>query len=262
MATPEDILIGVYGQPPDIVGAFMTSYFGAKDFDEKLGGKYKLIYSKVNNIPLRVKIISLGSHPFRNEKLNILEMCHGHIIIYRNEYKDDILTSNIYKKVKAKGIPHLFLNIDGDPAESDFEEFDLIRGLKWIISASYEYKTTKRVMIANQTLVTTHENFVKSSSAVYSLIKQLDATKKLVDSISMLINAVNWEFKEIPDVKKIKKLLEEKLNRMTFIKIQEHIDKLIELDTRYKNKDISSELFRAMANQQIRRIFNSIIEYL
>jgi len=262
MATPEDVLIGVYGQPPDIVGAFMTSYFGAKDFDNKLGGKYKLIYSKVNNIPLRVKIINLGSHPFKNEKLNILEMCHGHIIIYRNEYKNNILTSNVYEGVKAKNIPHLFLNIDGDPAESDFEHFDLIRGLKWIISASYEYKTTRRVMIASQTLVTTHENFVKNSSAVYSLIKQLDAAKELVDNISMLINAVNWEFRETPDVRKIKDLLEKKLDRMTLIKIQEYIDKLTELDTRYRNKDISAELFRAMANQQIRRIFNSIIKYL
>ncbi|MGQ4833373.1 MAG: hypothetical protein ACP6IS_05740 [Candidatus Asgardarchaeia archaeon] len=262
MASPESLKIGVFGLPADIVGAFMTSYFGAKEIDRSLSLKYKIVYSLVNNIPLKVQFLNFGAFPFKSEKKREILSCNGFIIVLKSEHEHDVFSSEIYKEVKKKGFPHLIIHIDGDITLSDFEEFDLIKGLKWLVSASYEYKVTQRTIIPKQTLVVSHEEFVKRSTVFYGEIKKLDKSRELVEEISRQINAENWEFKIIPKTKDVETVLREKLDRMTFLKIQEYLDKMKELEQRYLNHEISAELYRAMASQQIRRIFNHLIKYL
>lgn len=261
---PPSMSLAVYGLPADIVGAFSGSYLGMNKISNKWNTKYQIVHAKIEGTPLQVEIFNFNARPFEDSSVKnlILKEFPGHILIYKNTHRDMILSSEFFKEVKQRKIPHMIIEIDGDKSDSDVLEFDFFKVLRWLIEESYNFQFNKKPILTRQKIVITHEEFVKYAPKVYNRIKKYESDYELLMKILREINVENAEFQTLPDAKQINEVLKNNLDRFTYLKLTDVIDRINDVEERYKKHLVSKEHFLAVANHQVKRIIDNLLSYI
>jgi len=264
MMYPPSMKLAVYGLPADIVGAFSVSYLDMNKASGKWNTKYQIVHSKIEGTPLQVEIYNFNARPLEDESIKelLLKDFPGHIIVYKNTHKEVVIHSEIFKEVEKRKIPHMIIEIDGDKRDSDVIEFDFFKILKWLIEESYTFQFNKRPILTKQKIVITHEEFVKFAPKIYNIIKKHEKNYELLMKILREINVKNAEFQTLPDSKQINETLKNNLDRFTYLKLVDAVDRIRDVEERYKAHLVSKEHFLAVANHQVKRIIDNLLSYI
>ena len=256
--------IAVYGMPADIVGAFSVSYLDMNKISTKWNTKYQIVHSKIEGTPLQVEIYNFNARPLDDPNIKdvVLKDFPGHIIIYKSTHKEKILDSDVFEGVEKRKVPHMIIEIDGDRRDSDVIDFDFFKTLKWLIQESYTFQFNRKTLLARQKIVITHEEFVKFSTKIYNIIKNHEKNYELLMKILREINVENAEFQTLPDAKQINETLKNNLNRFTYLKLIDAVDRIRDVEERYKNHLVSKEHFLAVANHQVKRLIDNLLSYI
>lgn len=269
MSYPEEVKIALYGHPADIVGAFAGSYLGMVNIDNRYKTKYQYIDIKESVVPIRAKIMNFNALPFEEEEYTMfLDDFAGHIMVFRTQ-KKEIFQSEFIKEVKRRRIPFFAIGIDSSysqmsPLISDAEEenFDLRLLFRWLISKAYDYQKTKRFTGKGKICLISHQKFVEEAPIFYKVIKDQEQVRRKIESYLREIGVVEGEFKALPNPNQIEKLFKENLDRFTYIKLADVIDKLKGLSGRYERGELSKEHYLALSNHQIKKIIDLLLKYL